>query len=221
MPYGLESMQTDGGYVLTEVLSALQKCIRRGSERQAMYWAIEMESAYAKHLWNRLEVIVHEDIGLANPLSIPFIRTCKEQYWDMKDRKNGGYRLVLTNAIAMMCRSKKTRLADNLANVAYRTDEHYDIPDVALDKHTARGRKMKRGWTHFFDEGSKISNEAEGLDIYQDEAHDLMSRNKPMKYAKSKQSRQKIEEVVPYDSESPDGIDDRERSDSVQGTFQI
>ena len=35
---------TPGGYDLFEVLSALQKEIRRGNEYNAVYWAAELES---------------------------------------------------------------------------------------------------------------------------------------------------------------------------------
>lgn len=30
------------------------------------------------------------------------------------------------------------------------------IPDIALDKHTKRGRKMDRGSKHFFEEATKV-----------------------------------------------------------------
>ncbi len=61
-------LKTKGGYLLDEVVSALQKCIRRGREEEAMYWALEMaESGCGKYLWRRLMIIGAEDVGLADP----------------------------------------------------------------------------------------------------------------------------------------------------------
>ena len=47
-------------------MSAVQKCIRRGNEMEAMYWAVEMfESGFDEWLWKRLRIIASEDVGLA------------------------------------------------------------------------------------------------------------------------------------------------------------
>ncbi|GIT16503.1 MAG: hypothetical protein CM1200mP38_1600 [Dehalococcoidia bacterium] len=54
---------TTSGYKYDESISALQKMIRRGDEVEAMYWAIELEGKYHNDMWDRLEVISHEDIG--------------------------------------------------------------------------------------------------------------------------------------------------------------
>ena len=57
---------TPGGYRFGECVSALQKRIRAGDAREAAYWAVEIEACGAKprkYLWNRLKVIVSEDIG--------------------------------------------------------------------------------------------------------------------------------------------------------------
>ncbi len=61
---------TPKGYDLHEVISALQKEIRRSKEYEAVYWARELESFNPKALWNRLRVIASEDIGLANSLAL-------------------------------------------------------------------------------------------------------------------------------------------------------
>jgi len=62
-----EKSVTNGGYKLDEVVSALQKEIRRGNEEQSLYWALELaESGYLKLLMTRLQVIASEDIGLAD-----------------------------------------------------------------------------------------------------------------------------------------------------------
>src|SRR5712692_7372599 len=58
---------TVGGYDFYEVLSALQKAVRRGDEKKALYWSHELYlSDYAPHLWTRLRVMASEDVGLAD-----------------------------------------------------------------------------------------------------------------------------------------------------------
>lgn len=61
---------TPKGYDLHEVISALQKELRRGKEYEAVYWASELESFNPKLLWNRVRVIASEDVGIATPCFI-------------------------------------------------------------------------------------------------------------------------------------------------------
>jgi hypothetical protein len=48
------------------------------------------------------------------------------------------------------------------------------IPDCALDKHTAAGRRMGRGSEHFFEEGIKLENES-GDDPYRELARQTLT----------------------------------------------
>lgn len=41
------------------------------------------------------------------------------------------------------------------------TFKRIEIPDMALDKHNERGRRLRRGWAHFFDEGTQLANKAD------------------------------------------------------------
>jgi len=67
----MKEMRTKIGYVLGEVVSALQKSIRRGDEEGALYWSLELsESSFGQYLWRRLLIIASEDIGLADPLAL-------------------------------------------------------------------------------------------------------------------------------------------------------
>jgi hypothetical protein len=62
---------TKNGLPMFAALSALQKCIRRGMEREAMQFAVEMihtSKAYHTMVCNRLEVISH-DISLTRRLA--------------------------------------------------------------------------------------------------------------------------------------------------------
>jgi replication-associated recombination protein RarA len=155
--------ETKRGYEFDELLSALQKDIRRGNEYEAVFWAVELEGFNHKALWNRLRIIASEDIGIANPVAPLVIDVLEEEYYNFKGKKGDPHRLFLVNAVLYLARSPKSRMVDDLLNVVYGEIQHEDkrlpIPDYALDRHTERGRKMGRGWEHFFTEGNKVNNE--------------------------------------------------------------
>ena len=63
---------TRNGYAGDEVISALQKSIRRGLEEQACMFAYEMyisSPQLEEKLWRRLLTISVEDIGMGNPMA--------------------------------------------------------------------------------------------------------------------------------------------------------
>ena len=57
----------------------MKKAIRRGMEREAMQFAVELmhtSKAFHSMVCNRLEVICHEDLGtIAAPWVVPFVAT--------------------------------------------------------------------------------------------------------------------------------------------------
>ena len=177
----ISAMKTMSGYRFDEVFSSLQKCIRRGWEKDALYWAIELEPQFSKHLWNRLEIIAHEDISLGSIETIQFVKVCKDQYFEMRNRKNSAYRMVLANAILAMVRAPKSRVGLHFCNLMYRSDEMLPIPDVGKDQHTQAGRALGRGLEHFMDVGAVLENEAEGIDPYVAEARELILNKVPFK----------------------------------------
>ena len=168
---------TAKGYDLHEVISALQKEIRRCKEYEAVYWARELESLNPKALWNRLKVIASEDIGLADPLASLIVDVLEKQYYDAVDRKNDSSRLFLVHAVLYLARSPKSRMVDNLLAVVYNDENKLEIPDYALDMHTYRGRKMGRGLDHFFAEGAKLEKQA-FEDPYEEEAFEVLKKKK-------------------------------------------
>ena len=174
---------TRNGYEYGEVVSALQKCIRRGREREALAFAFELAEpgdegsqipGYGNGLWKRLRIICSEDIGPAWPEGPAVIRALYDNWLEASkaskggtvgDRANSGWPLFIAHAVILLCRAPKSRLNDWACIVAWgevRAEDgwHPEIPDVALDKHTARGRKMGRGgrpgWDHFFTEGTVL-----------------------------------------------------------------
>ena len=178
----MSQYSTTSGYKYDESFSALQKMIRRGDEVEAMYWAIELEGKYYQALWDRLEVISHEDIGITSMNTILFIRTCKEQYLEFRGKESGSRRLMLSNAILALCRAPKTRVADHFNISSYRRlpEERKEIPDVAKDIHTRSGEILGRGWDHFFEECTIL---LDGLPIdadpYKESAVDKVNRDIP------------------------------------------
>ncbi len=169
-----------------EIISALQKCIRRGMEREAMELACEMihtKKAYCTMVCNRLELICHEDIGLACPELIAIVATCCEQagrfYPSSADATKGKFakpRMIVGNAIRLMCRAAKSREGDHFqAAIGLRQQlEHVipQIPEWACDMHTHRGRALGRGLEHFLSDSVELHPAAES-DNYEDEAHRL------------------------------------------------
>lgn len=127
------------GYDKSEVVSALQKAIRRGNEEQALYWATElMESNEGYRMWRRLLVIAAEDVGLADPDMLPKIMLYKQAH-DMGREWN-----IPFLAIMMLCRAPKNREADDAAWLyECRRKEGWKIqmPPEAIDGHTGRGRR--------------------------------------------------------------------------------
>ena len=187
---------TPGGYRFGECVSALQKRIRAGDAREAAYWAVEIEACGAKprkYLWNRLKVIVSEDIGptVESNNLVPLIAALAENYHDAWTRRNDSYRLFLMHAVTAMCAASKTRICDDLAVCVYQQPERYEIPDNALDKHTARGRRMGRGVQHWLDEGipvTPVNNELEPLaSELKAEAQGYLREGREWRYAAAKE----------------------------------
>lgn len=149
---------TPGGYNPFEVCSALQKCIRRGIEYDAYWWAEELvRNKQATVVWNRLAVIACEDVGMANPQATLVVQSCRDS-WERQAHRDDPEWNILAFAVIYLCRSEKSRSADDLAHLVWlrkngrdprtrkidpsREKEHLEIPAIALDVHTRRGKRM-------------------------------------------------------------------------------
>ncbi len=163
-------------------ISAIQKCIRRGMEREAMEFAVEMihsSKALCSMVCNRLQVISHEDIDTqTQPHIVPFVYTATEQAREWWEAENPAKtRLAIGNAIRMLCRAKKNREGDHFqAAVGLQSllnDFVPEFPDFVFDMHTQKGKRMGRGVEHFVTEGAKLVPPPEAKDAYADEAHNL------------------------------------------------
>jgi len=191
-----------------EAESALQKEIRRGNERKAMYWALELEELNSSLLWNRLRVIASEDIGIANSTMALLIDTLHQWYKDFKklekDKEKDEKRLFLAHAILALCRSPKSRVACEFLRVVCGDKEKLKgkklpVPDYALDGHTARGKAKGRGldteegMKFFLDVGAKLKNEKTGSEFtkYKEQARELWLDEARQKEEKTKKEKGK------------------------------
>lgn len=158
-------LRTVRGYDLGPVVSALQKMIRRGDARRAVYFAVELfESGYAAYAWRRLLIISAEDCaGLVTQEVEALYRG-----WIVIDKHTRGKGIVLiAKAALVLARADKSRDADHATCLVYdqrsglsEADiratladvraEHEDIPDEAYDCHTHRGRAQGLTRRDFF-----------------------------------------------------------------------
>lgn len=161
-------------------ISAMQKFIRRGMEREAMEVAVEMghtSRGFGSWVANRLELIAHEDIGLAAPEVIMLVRTSCQQAREWYDaEKLAGWRMAIGTAIRSMCRAKKSREGDHFqAAIGLRSLlEGYapEVPDWVFDGHTRKGKAKGRGVEYFRTVSTRLSPPAK-KDAYEDEAYRL------------------------------------------------
>src|SRR5262245_25018687 len=153
-------VRTFHGYAADQVISALQKEIRRGHTENAVLLAYEMvrtSPALEDYLWQRLLVIAVEDIGFGEPQA-PLLVHALYQTVQTFDRSVGERALFAVHAVRYLCGCPKDRASDEMLNWVMRAVEsgqvRAQIPDYALDMHTAEGRARGRGIHHFLTEGT-------------------------------------------------------------------
>jgi replication-associated recombination protein RarA len=197
-------LRTKKGYDFFEVSSALQKCIRRGMEEEAMYWAVELfNSNYQEYIWKRLRIMASEDVGLAVPGIVAEVQALYQHHKlqaTKKEDKNQPERLFLTHAVLLLCRSAKSRVVDHALIYHWMRHEHVhlEIPDWALDKHNERGRRLGRGWRHFFFTGTLLadSGSVPGEHEYRQLAMDAVGSPAPSMFATEPQPEQAQTKVL-------------------------
>jgi len=176
---------TKHGYNAYELMSAMQKFIRRSKEKEALFCFYELESSgMFPHASNRLLVIIYEDVGIQNEPLLHSINShiIRMNEWYKKD--NGAWRLILGNIILSACRGYKTRMADQFvcavaAEIINGYRVNFDEHDYIYDMHTFKGKKMGRGADHFYHEASKIELSNETTNYFQEEidASDIAEGN--------------------------------------------
>jgi len=162
MSFRMLSQKSVNEYQFDEVISSLQKAIRRGHEQQAMFWALEMaDSGFGGWLWKRLVIIAFEDIGHSDTAVVNLVVSGFMATNGLaKSKKEIPYE-VLGTVIISMCRAKKSREGDDLCWLMIgkrKGGYRRAVPDYAKHMHTDSGRVLGRKYPHWFAEASKLSN---------------------------------------------------------------
>lgn len=175
-------VKTFNGFQADHIISALQKEIRRGNTENAALLAYEMiitSHQLEDYLWHRLKVISVEDIGFGEPLAPVLIQSLFEMTRGC-DRATSERKLYAIHAVRYLCSCKKDRSSDEMINWINHSSKtgslRPNIPDYALDMHTAEGQKKGRGRRHFFEEASRIIPELEDRDLtYRDRIMNMLN----------------------------------------------
>ncbi len=177
---------TRNGFAADEIISSLQKSIRRGMVEEACEFAYELyisSPLFLEKLWRRLLTISVEDIGFGNLDAASQVNTLNEM------RKNfpyddGDQPMYFIHAIRILAESEKDRSSDLLKNIIIKSFAMGKTPkvlDVALDKHTKRGIEMGRGSMHFITEGAIVTPEKKVDNNYKERYMKILESYDPEK----------------------------------------
>jgi replication-associated recombination protein RarA len=158
-------VKTIHGLAADEVISALQKEIRRGNAENACLLAYEMLTTsedLERKLWDRLCVISVEDVGFGEP-NAPVLIESLERLTHRYRYGEGDRALFAIHAVRYLAARQKDRSSDEMLNWIKRATEgeglRPTIPDYAIDMHTARGQAMNRDIRHFLEVGAQVAPE--------------------------------------------------------------
>jgi replication-associated recombination protein RarA len=167
-------LETVHGYQLDETVSSLQKAIRRSHIDEALYWATEMnQSGFAAYCYRRLMVIANEDIGIADHFAPVLVWSCYQMGMELHKKAPGTAEEkasrswdpeTLLHAVWYLAHAPKSRELNHAMSVIelrMERGERLEVPDYALDNHTARGRAMGRRQGFFQNEAAKLHPEAD------------------------------------------------------------
>lgn len=102
-----------------EVVSAVQKLIRRGEERDACFFASELDlNGNGNHCWERLVVITAEDVGLGCSESVRYVHNLYKSWRTLvgksklsQSHSNEEAKHLLMHAVIYLSRVPKSRMA--------------------------------------------------------------------------------------------------------------
>lgn len=143
--------QLKSGVPFDEVISGLQKMIRRGMEREALILAQELfDNGFHAAVGRRVQIVAVEDVGLANPAVVAQVVTlCTGYLIAKKDSPTGRVEpLALIMSIILLARSPKNRECDDaqIVTIARIKDGRDNAENVIrenafiVDQHTQRGK---------------------------------------------------------------------------------
>jgi replication-associated recombination protein RarA len=159
-----QSVSTFHGFEADEVISALQKEIRRGETENAALLAYEMlltSPELEEKLWQRLCVISVEDVGwgdLMAPVLVSSLDAMRRRLPEGGDRG-----LFAIHAVRFLCSAEKDRSSDEMyawLRLAVGSGAVVPkIPEYAIDMHTRRGQELGRDELHFYETASIVAHE--------------------------------------------------------------
>jgi hypothetical protein len=108
-------LHTNNLYKYDEVISALQKSIRRGLVTDALFWAGELENShYGNAMYNRLFTIMAEDISIAEPaLCLNLYDLYRQWLIERKKKADDNAKLISMKAIIMLTQADKNRVVNH------------------------------------------------------------------------------------------------------------
>ncbi|MFI1769305.1 hypothetical protein ACH41H_45805 [Streptomyces sp. NPDC020800] len=171
------------GFRCDELVSALQKYIRRGNLEEALLIVREMYEtslALEEHLWTRLLVISASDCGDGTFLQTPIVESLYRVCMRMPRGSDERW-LFIVQATRYLTTCQKDMTSDEICmwtrHVMNKGKRIPVIPDYAIDVHTAKGKGLGRGVSHFLGEGSKVENKYSGADgRFGDRVRSIISR---------------------------------------------
>lgn len=165
------------GHDMGTLQSWLQKAIRCGDERNALYAAAQFAlTGLPGAVFNTCITMASEDIGLAE---LGLVQEIVALYaaFKIETARNSEHhpeRLQLTHAVLLCCRSAKSRLVDRATIVTFEGDEKKTPPDWVFDIHTSRGKASGKTVGDFFNaENAAMQPKANIADSYADEAKSI------------------------------------------------
>ena len=166
------------GIPVDQLVSVLQKEIRRGNVDNAVLAAYEMLTTspeVAEHLWRRLKLIAVEDIGMGEPLAPVLLSSLHENY---RAATGGEQAMMAVHAVRFLATTKKDRTSAEHTDLVVQKVESGEtavsVPDYALCVHTRAGQEMGRDLLQWWRNGAAVRNELESADhSYRDQLIDI------------------------------------------------
>jgi MgsA AAA+ ATPase C terminal len=156
-------MTSPRGIPVDQLVSVLQKEIRRGQVDNAVLAAYEMHSTSADvavHLWQRLRVIAVEDVGMGAPLAPLLLRELQTDY----DASGGTNWMQVVHAVRYLATAPKDRTSAEHADFVRTMVEAgklvVTVPDYALCVHTRAGQELGRGLLQWWENGALVRDES-------------------------------------------------------------
>lgn len=163
--------QSANGFAADELVSALQKSIRRGMVENAALVAYEMFASgeeFEDKVWSRLEIISVEDVGFGR-LDAPMLIHALDDFRRRAERESPDRLIYLIHAVRVLALSAKDRTSDEMTTwvrqAVDRGEARPEIVDDMIDMHTKRGQELGRDFRHWFTQGAVVANEIPDRDL--------------------------------------------------------